>query len=65
VAAEQRVLVVVDPTASFHPAIERAAWLARSAPSILELFICDHASQLADARGALLARHKARLEQLA
>jgi universal stress protein E len=74
--AEQRVLVVVDPTASFHPAIERAAWLARSAPSILELFICDYSSQLADSRGdgipaaaearaALLARHKARLEQLA
>ena len=50
--AEQRVLVVVDPTASFHPAIERAAWLARSAPSVLELFICDYASQLADARGS-------------
>jgi universal stress protein E len=45
-------------------------------PSVLELFICDYASQLADthgsnatvaaeARAALLARHKARLEQLA
>jgi universal stress protein E len=76
VAGEQRVLVVVDPTASFHPAIERGAWLARSAPSIVELFICDYAPQLADARGArevavtearaaLVARHKARLEQLA
>jgi universal stress protein E len=75
-AAQQRVLVVVDPTASFHPAIERAAWLARATPSVLELFICDYASQLADTRGrtapavaeartALLARHKARLEQLA
>jgi universal stress protein E len=76
VSGEQRVLVVVDPTASFHPAIERGAWLARSGPSILELFICDYAPQLADARGAreaavtearaaLVARHKARLEQLA
>ena len=75
-AAQQRVLVVVDPTASFHPAIERAAWLARSAPSVLEMFICDYAPQLANTRGsgapaiaearaALLARHKARLEQLA
>jgi universal stress protein E len=75
-AAQQRVLVVVDPTASFHPAIERAAWLARAMPSVLELFICDYAPQLANTRGsnapalgearaALLARHKARLEQLA
>jgi len=74
--AQQRILVVVDPTASFHPAIERAAWLARAMPSVLELFICDYASQLAntrasaapaiaEARAALLARHKARLEQLA
>ncbi len=73
--AEQRILVVVDPTASFHPAVERAAWLARSAPSVIELFICDYASQLADTRGtgdaalaearaSLVARHKARLEQL-
>jgi universal stress protein E len=76
VTAEQRVLVVVDPTASFHPALERGAWLARSAPSVLELFICDYAPQLADTRGtratavkearaALVARHRARLEQLA
>ena len=74
-AAQQRVLVVVDPTASLHPAIERAAWLARAVPSVLELFICDYASQLADTRGsdsaiadartALIARHKTRLEQLA
>jgi universal stress protein E len=74
--AAQRVLVVVDPTASFHPAIERAAWLARAVPSVLELFICDYASQLADRRGSnaaaaaearatLIARHKTRLEQLA
>jgi universal stress protein E len=74
-AAEQRILVVVDPTASLHPAIERAAWIARSVPSVLELFICDYASQLADtrnqdatvseARSALVARHRSRLEQLA
>jgi universal stress protein E len=75
-AAQQRILVVVDPTASYHPALERAAWLARATPSVLELFICDYASQLAATRGsnaatvaeartALLARHTARLEQLA
>ena len=73
---QQRVLVVVDPTASFHPSIERAAWLARREPMQLELFICDYASQLADAhsggtaalaeaRSALMLRHRRRLEQLA
>jgi universal stress protein E len=76
VTEQQKILVVVDPTASFHPAVERAAWLARATPSALELFICDYSSQLADTRGkaadaiaearsALLARHRARLEQLA
>lgn len=74
--APKRVLVVVDPTASFHPAIERAAWLARHSPARVELFICDHdphltsprgtaAAAVADAKSALLARHRARLEQLA
>jgi universal stress protein E len=75
VTDKQRVLVVVDPTASFHPAIERAAWLARHLPARVELFITDYAPQLADtrargeqasqARAALLDRHRRRLEQLA
>ena len=74
--AQQRILVVVDPTALAHPAIERAAWLARAAPSRLELFICDYDSHLAntrddkaggvaEARATRMARYKARLEQLA
>lgn len=71
--APQRILVVVDPTALAHPAIERAAWLARAVPSELELFICDYVSTVPDnkaetaveARAAQLARHRARLEQLA
>ena len=74
--AAQRILVVVDPTALAHPAIERAAWLGRAVPSALELFICDYDSDLsntrddktgavADARSTRLARHKARLEELA
>jgi universal stress protein E len=72
---QQRVLVVVDPTASFHPAVERAGWLARHAPTRIELFISDYAPQLADtrshgvaatqARAAILERHRNRLEQLA
>lgn len=70
----KRVLVVVDPTASFHPALERAAWLAKHAPASLELFISDYAPQLVDtrsgsgtaeARAALVERHRQRLEQLA
>jgi universal stress protein E len=69
------VLVVVDPTATFHPAIERATWLARHTPARLELFISDYSPQLAtsrsqepaamQARTAVLERHRGRLEQLA
>lgn len=71
----KRVLVVVDPTAGFHPSIERAAWLARHTPARVELFISDYAPQLVDtrshgpaateARAALIERHRQRLEQLA
>jgi universal stress protein E len=71
----QRVLVVVDPTASFHPAIERATWLARHAPARIELFISDYGPHLGDprshgvaakqAREIVLDRHRTRLEQLA
>jgi len=73
--ATQHVLVVVDPTASFHPAVERAAWLARHAAARIELFISDYAPQLAasrahassapQTRAAVLERHRGRLEQLA
>jgi universal stress protein E len=72
---QQRTLVVVDPTASFHPAVERAAWLARHTAARLELFISDYAPQLSDprshgvaaaqAKAALLDRHRRRLEYLA
>jgi universal stress protein E len=71
----KRVLVVVDPTASVHPSIERAAWVARHTQAHIELFVSDYAPQLVDthshgtvaaeARTALLERHRARLEQLA
>ncbi len=62
----KRVLVVVDPTASAHPALERAAWLARSTPAHIELFISDYAADMpGDARNAALDRHRRRLEQLA
>jgi universal stress protein E len=71
----QRLLVVVDPTATSHPSIERAAWLARHTGAAIELFISDYAPQQADprshgaaateARAALLERHRQRLEHLA
>ena len=66
------VLVVIDPTASAHPSIERAAWLARHEPAQIELFISDHAPQAAqsrtgtaDVRASAVERHRIRLEQLA
>jgi universal stress protein E len=36
-----RILAVLDPTATRQPALARAATLARRAGSVLELFICD------------------------
>ncbi len=72
---QKRTLAVVDPTASFHPAVERAAWLARHTRARIELFITDYAPQLSDprshgvaaaqAKAAILERHRRRLEQLA
>jgi universal stress protein E len=59
------VLVVVDPTANAHPAIERAAWLARHEAANLELFISDYAPQADQFRATILDRHKSRLERLA
>jgi universal stress protein E len=68
------VLVVVDPTASAHPSVERAAWLARHEPAQIELYISDYAPQLAqsrvaaaadDVRATVIDRHRRRLEQLA
>ena len=69
----KRLLVVVDPTASFHPSIERATWLAQHLPARVELFISDYSTHLADARAgqaaesraAVLERHRRRLDQLA
>ncbi len=69
----RNLLVVVDPTASAHPSIERATWLARQCSAKVELFISDYSPQLADtrsaataeSRAAVLDRHRRRLEQLA
>lgn len=37
----RRVLVVVDPTASDHPCIEKAARIAAGCGATLELYVCD------------------------
>lgn len=72
---QKRILAVVDPTASSHPSVERAAWLAKHTPARVELMISDYAPQLADprshgvaardARAALADRHRKRLELIA
>jgi universal stress protein E len=70
------ILSVIDPTASEHPALARAAWLAKALGATLELFICDYDQYLAGgrlfdskslekARQSLLKNHQARLEKLA
>ena len=47
------ILVIVDPTASEHPCVEKAALLAERLPARLELFACDTKA----AREARLAAH--------
>jgi universal stress protein E len=72
------ILVVVDLTAgAHHPALERAAWLAKQAGARLELFACDYDPDLDDGRVVIaghadsgprervLQRRRDQLEQLA
>lgn len=74
--ANKKILVVVDPTATEHPCIDAAAWLAESVSADLELFICDYDSSISGdrtstanleqpAREGLLRTFKRRLEDLA
>lgn len=46
----KRILAVLDPTSKSQPALERAAWLAKSTGAALELFICDYDQYLAGER---------------
>jgi len=73
--SDQRILVVVDPTADSHPAVDRAAWLAKTYGAPLELFVCDYDQSLArlprfdpeaaeQARRQVLDAHRAMLEGL-
>lgn len=70
----RNILVIVDPTASLHPAIEKAALLAERFSARLDLFVCDtkaarntrHAQYASDpGRGAPLTDLKPLLEGLA
>jgi universal stress protein E len=73
--AIQKILVVVDPTASQHPCIEKAARLAGSFGSTLELYVCEAGedlppswaggSTLAQYRGLIREQRLAMLEGLA
>ena len=49
-AKVRHVLVVIDPTATSAPALERAAWLAKGLGARLELFVCDYDPNVADSR---------------
>jgi len=76
--AHKTILVVVDPTASAHPVVDRAAWLAEANSAALELFICDYdadidagqtsavwVKQTENARDHLVGLLKQKLEDLA
>ncbi len=71
-----KILVVIDPTATSQPALERIAHLPRPLTAQLMLLICDYEPNLgvgyalppeavAGARASLLARHTKQLDELA
>jgi len=73
--SDQRILVVVDPTAEEQPAVQRAARLAQAYGASLELFVCDYDQSLATlprfdpktaeaARRSVLDKHRAMLDAL-
>ena len=71
-----QVMSVIDPTADAQPAMERAAWLAKSTGAELELFICYYneylsgdrlfdSPSLEKARQEIISGHEKNLEKLA
>ena len=74
--ANKRILVVIDPTAASHPALDRGSWLAKRLGAALELFIGAYHPHLEDgdffdpgaiekARASLLENHTRKLRELA
>jgi len=70
----RNILVIVDPTASVHPAIDKAALLTQRFSARMELFVCDtkaswnirHARHASDrSRGEPVNDLKAMIEGLA
>jgi universal stress protein E len=49
-AKQQRILVVIDPTATAQPALERATSLAKLADAQVQLLICDYDGELKESR---------------
>ena len=45
-AKTESILIVVDPTAESHPAVERGIYLGRHLGMHVELFVCDYQPQL-------------------
>jgi len=64
----RRILVVVDPTADSHPCIEKAARIALSCRSEIELYLCNFDQEgepeISDRGLARAVRHDASLEKL-
>ena len=71
-----KLLCVIDPTVDEQPALQRAAWVARSTGAELELMICYYNQYLSDsrifggpsmddARATATRRHESMLEALA
>jgi universal stress protein E len=55
---ENTLLVVVDVAASHHPALERAAWLAKQTEGRVELFACEYDPDVDSGRVAPAAREQ-------
>jgi len=60
-----KILVVVDPTASVHPCVTKAARIALACGSALELYICDAEEDLAETRETRREEFLVMLEALA
>jgi len=72
-ATISNILVIVDPTAQEHPAVEKAARIAEKYRSRLELYVCDtkeahalrYAAHLQQGSGDFISHVRALLEDIA
>lgn len=64
----ENLLVLVDPSADKHTAVERATWLAERSGADIELFVCEYDPYLARDKAAIhsqMTHHREALEVLA